>query len=130
MRVTAGGALIKDGKILLGLRSAGRAYYPDTWDVFGGHVEDGESPEEALIREIEEELGIVPTAYECLSILDEPNPEKYGPGRHHIYAIRQWTGIPANVSDEHQDLRWFDVSRLGTLNLAFDRYPELFARIT
>ena len=30
--------------------------FPNHWDLFGGHVEDGETPDEALIREIKEEL--------------------------------------------------------------------------
>ena len=30
--------------------------FPHHWDLFGGHVEDGESPEEALVREVKEEL--------------------------------------------------------------------------
>lgn len=32
--------------------------YPDHWDLIGGHVEEGETPEEALIREVKEELDI------------------------------------------------------------------------
>jgi len=30
--------------------------FPDHWDLFGGHVEEGETPEEALVREVKEEL--------------------------------------------------------------------------
>ncbi len=31
--------------------------FPGHWDLFGGHVEEGETPEEALVREVKEELG-------------------------------------------------------------------------
>jgi 8-oxo-dGTP diphosphatase len=32
--------------------------FPNYWDFFGGHVEEGETPEEALVREVKEELGV------------------------------------------------------------------------
>jgi 8-oxo-dGTP diphosphatase len=47
--------------------------FPDHWDLIGGHVEEGETPEEALIREVKEELNIdikeysFFRMYECLT---------------------------------------------------------------
>ena len=43
-----------------------------------GHCEDGESVEDTLIREFQEELGVVPIRYEKLGKFEEPEPQKYG----------------------------------------------------
>jgi RimJ/RimL family protein N-acetyltransferase len=53
------GALIRDGgnRVFAQRRSPTRRLLPGIWDVVGGHVEPGETPEQALAREIEEETG-------------------------------------------------------------------------
>jgi 8-oxo-dGTP diphosphatase len=53
------GALIvdDDGRIFIQRRSPDRRLFPNTWDIVGGHVEPGESLEEALHREVQEETG-------------------------------------------------------------------------
>jgi len=63
-----------NGELLLYLRdNKPDIPFPDYWDLIGGHVEEGETPEEALVREIKEELDIVLPEYsfykryECLT---------------------------------------------------------------
>jgi 8-oxo-dGTP pyrophosphatase MutT (NUDIX family) len=46
-----------DGKLLFALGAPG-AVYPNTWKIPGGGVDDGETREQALVREIKEETGI------------------------------------------------------------------------
>lgn len=47
------------------------------WDIPGGHVEEGETPEEALIREVQEEAGANFTDAKLLAIVESDNEEKY-----------------------------------------------------
>lgn len=53
--------LVKGNKYLMVKRSFEEESYPGYWGVPGGKMEEGESPEDALIREIKEELGIIIT---------------------------------------------------------------------
>jgi len=62
------------GEILLYLRDNKPSIpFPHYWDLFGGHIEEGETPEEALLREVKEELNIELKdyrffgKYECLT---------------------------------------------------------------
>jgi len=58
----------RDGSalVLLGRRAANREFYPDVWDVLGGHLEPGETSEQALVRELREEISVTPTAWASL----------------------------------------------------------------
>jgi len=71
-------ALLRGREISLGRRSPGRSFYPDVWDPIGGHCEGKESPLQALLRELGEELGVHPTRCELVDVLDEPNLEVHG----------------------------------------------------
>jgi 8-oxo-dGTP diphosphatase len=53
------------GEFLLALRdNKSWIPFPNHWDLIGGHVEEGETPEEALVREVKEELDIDISEYE------------------------------------------------------------------
>lgn len=125
MRQIAGGALIRNGQILLGFRSASKAHYPNVWDIFGGHLEHNETPGEALFREIREELGVEILSSKFVEILREPNPEINGDGQLHVFVIDAWNGEPTNCSAEHDEIRWFDFAEMQSLELAHSGYPNL-----
>ena len=74
MKRYSSGILIKSNKILLGKRSAQRALYPGVWDFIGGHCEENESYDEAMTRELSEEIGVEPLDYELVTKIDR-SPE-------------------------------------------------------
>lgn len=118
-----GALLVRKGKLLLGKRSPTKKEWPNAWDVPGGHVEDGESFEAALLREIMEEVGVVPLDYRVLAdyVLSEIEPYR-------IFRVDRWAGgEPRLTNGEHTALEWFapqDAARLEPL--ALDAYRTLF----
>jgi 8-oxo-dGTP diphosphatase len=113
--------LVRDGRVLLCHRAAGRRWYPDVWDLPGGHVERGEEPIEALARELEEEVGIQ---------IEEPGPELARVVEAEfdlrIWLVEGWAGDPVNTSPaEHDGLAWFDASEASELTLAHGGYLSL-----
>ena len=65
--LVAAGIVIENGKVLLARRKAD-AHLPGLWEFPGGKVEPGEDPRAALVRELEEELGIQTLAGEILDV--------------------------------------------------------------
>jgi 8-oxo-dGTP diphosphatase len=98
-----------DGRVLLAERPAGKSM-AGLWEFPGGKVEPGERPEQSLIRELQEELGIV-VKEACLAPLTfashaYPNFHLLMP----LYVCRRWEGIVA--AQEGQRLAWVRPDRL------------------
>jgi 8-oxo-dGTP diphosphatase len=108
--------LVKANKVLLCHRHPNRRWYPDVWDIPGGHIDVGESPSDAVRRELREELGI-----EILLESDKPF-RVYDPAPDltiHAWVVTEWSGEVANLAlDEHDDVAWFCVDEIGPLELA------------
>lgn len=120
--------LVRDGRILLGKRSPHRRRDPDCWDVIGGRVEPGESVDQALVRELGEEIGVIPTAFTKITILPEPRIETHGNAAYHMYVVRAWSGgDPTMANDEHTELRWFTPDEACNLpTLVLPEYRHVF----
>ncbi|MCZ2847236.1 GNAT family N-acetyltransferase [Modestobacter sp. VKM Ac-2978] len=116
------GALVREGRVLLGHRAAGRRWYPDVWDLPGGHVEDGESELAALRRELREEVGVQVAGVDpepVARLLDEDLQLA-------VWSVRDWAGEPVNCCpEEHDELRWVAPDELAELSLADARYVDL-----
>lgn len=99
-----------DGRVLIAQRPEGKQL-AGLWEFPGGKVEPGERPEQALIRELKEELGIdvkeaclapfvfTSHAYENFHLLMP------------LYLCRRWAGVV--TAREHSGLAWVRPNRLG-----------------
>jgi len=99
-----------DGRVLIAKRPQGKDL-AGLWEFPGGKVEEGETPEACLIRELREELGIEVTqaclapfvftshVYESFHLLMP------------LYLCRRWTGLVA--PHEHEALAWVKPAKLG-----------------
>src|SRR5207253_11513617 len=98
-----------DGRVLIAQRPAGKPM-AGLWEFPGGKVEAGERPEQTLIRELKEELGIVVNEA-CLAPLTFAS---HGYPDFHLlmplYVCRRWLGIA--IVQEGQQLAWVPPNRL------------------
>jgi 8-oxo-dGTP diphosphatase len=99
-----------DGRVLLAQRPEGKLM-AGLWEFPGGKVEEGERPEETVIRELNEELGIV-IKEACLSpfVFASHSYETFQllmP----LYLCRRWDGTPQAL--EHQALAWVRPKDMG-----------------
>jgi 8-oxo-dGTP diphosphatase len=98
-----------DGRVLLAQRPHGKAM-AGLWEFPGGKIEDGERPEQTLIRELEEELGIT-VSEPCLAPLtfashSYPDFHLLMP----LFVCRRWEGTV--TAREAQRLAWVRSNRL------------------
>ena len=132
-RVCVGALVARDEggvRILLGHRSATRPFFPNVWDLPGGHCEPGESREQTLVRELQEELGITPAAWRPLGDLHETVPGSDASVVLHLYEVTAWTGEPViRAPEEHDELAWFRIDDACTLALAHPSYARWFRRL-
>lgn len=108
--LVAAAALVDvDHRVLIAKRPEGKAM-AGLWEFPGGKVEAGERPEEALLRELREELA-VETKTACLAPLTFAS---HSYDDFHLlmplYVIRRWQGIP--TPQEGQELAWVKPNRL------------------
>ena len=116
--------LVSGGAVLLCHRSTDRQWYPDTWDLPGGHIEPGESAERALVRELQEELGIAlvePLGHHSFSRSTEEFDLR-------VWLPSRWRGSPSNCAPhEHSEIGWFTAEDVLSLRLADPGYRQWIA---
>jgi 8-oxo-dGTP diphosphatase len=93
--------------------------FPNHWDFFGGHLEDGETPEQALVREVREELGVELRDWNFFRTYTCTEGDAY-PNIKHIF----WAKLDRPLSE----LTLYEGQRLGAI-ARDDRKDVPFANI-
>ena len=120
MKHVAVGIIMRDGRVLACQRKP-TARYPLKWEFPGGKLEQNEAPEEALIRELREELAIEVVSMERFfqqewfypeGITD---PKKDGSFRVHYFLVNGFRGEPVNKAFEQ--IRWVTARELQAMDI-------------
>jgi 8-oxo-dGTP diphosphatase len=108
--------LMQDGQVLAEKRKLTKLVVPGAVALPGGHIEPQESPEEALYREVWEEIGIKPTeiAYVCTLLHRSQEFRKL-----HYFAVAGWEG--EIIPQEADSLVWIPLNALESLDLDVDK---------
>ena len=86
--------------------------YKDGWEFPGGKIEEGETPEEALVREIREELGAEIEVHDLIDVID------YDYETFHLHMNCYWATVAEGKIRllEHEAAKWLEYSELGSVD--------------
>jgi 8-oxo-dGTP diphosphatase len=108
VRVVAGAVFDATGRVLIAERPAGK-HLAGRWEFPGGKIGDGEALEQALARELREELGIEVGGCEHLMSLEHAYPDREV--ELHLYTVGRWQGAVRGL--DGQGLKWVPLAALG-----------------
>lgn len=102
--------LRRDDEILLAMKK--RGFGEGRWNGVGGKVEAGESIEEAMIRETQEEIDVTPIIYEKVADIRFDEYFKGEPTlmHVHVYFATDWVGEP--TESEEMAPKWFEIDQI------------------
>ena len=105
------GIIAKEGKVLLGERPEGSSL-AGVWEFPGGKLEAGELPEQALIREFREEVGIIISSSEKFMMVKHDYPDRLV--TLYVQLIHDHQGEITPM--EGQALKWVELEDLGSID--------------
>jgi mutator protein MutT len=102
--------LLKDDEILLAMKK--RGFGAGRWNGVGGKLDPGETVEQALVRECQEEIGVTPLTYHKVAELDFYGGSEQEAWNMYVYAYfcTEWQGEPTET--EEMAPKWYKISEI------------------
>ena len=121
VHVTVGAIVLREGpgeprQVLLTKRRPDRTDWAGLWGVPAGRLQEGEEVEEALVRELVEESGLLAREFEFLETVYAEEPITGRRYVHNLYLVSRWEGEAENrAPDEHETIAWVGAVEVASL---------------
>ena len=112
--------VMRNGKYMIARRAPGK-HLAGYWEFPGGKIEDGESPEDSLQREIEEEFGV----YAQVGAYLGENVHDYGDKTVRLMAYEATVEQDIHQSTDHDQIEWVELNQMDDYPLAPADVPLL-----
>lgn len=102
--------LIRDNQVLLAMKK--RGFGAGRWNGVGGKLDEGETIEQALVRECQEEISVTPVDYRKAAriIFHEQHQGTKNTLEVHVFTCTKWEGEPEET--EEMAPKWFDTGEI------------------
>ena len=114
--------IVRDGKTLLLMRAVG--WKTGHWGPPGGHIDQGETPEQAAVRETFEESGLRIKASDLKFLMKKTKKDFRDI---YFYITDKFSGKAIRLSNEHKGFTWVDMKRIDEYDTTFE--PEELAKV-
>jgi 8-oxo-dGTP diphosphatase len=114
MQITSVAVFAKGNKILLEKRRKDEDNYANLFALPGGHKRKAESPKQALIREIREELRVNIRKAEYIGMFRDIDPTSKDSFHHHAFLVNEYKG-KIKKTTEQESLKWINLNKIKKL---------------
>lgn len=110
-RVIVSAIIIQDNKFLVLKRASDSQFAPNEWELTSGFMDDGETAEQTILREVKEELNVSGTILESLTMYEMNDQD----GRWLVvpYLVSLDEDKTIQISDEHSEFKWMTLEEMS-----------------
>ncbi|MGZ3687107.1 MAG: GNAT family N-acetyltransferase [Bdellovibrionota bacterium] len=116
----------RDGRFLVGKRNSTKKSAPNYWCPISGQIEPGETEEQAVVREVFEEVGLKTKAVAKVCELETQDKSAII----HWWMLEIICGTAFLKNDEHSEIRWVTLEELQRLSPVYEEDIEIYQQLS